>query len=83
MEKEEKRHPSDLMDGEWAILEPLIPSPKPGGHPRTVKIREVVNGIFYVPWGGSPGGSSPRNFRPGRRCTTTSGSGVKKACWKG
>jgi hypothetical protein len=38
MEKEEKRYPSDLTEAEWAILEPLIPRPKPGGHPRTVNI---------------------------------------------
>jgi hypothetical protein len=25
-------YPSDMTDGEWAILEPLIPSAKPGGY---------------------------------------------------
>ena len=44
--EEEKRYPSDLTDREWAILESLIPAPKPGGHPRMVNIRELVNGIF-------------------------------------
>jgi putative transposase len=54
MEQEEKRYPSDLTEAEWAILEPLVPRAKPGGHPRTVNIREVVNGIFYVLRGGIP-----------------------------
>ncbi len=37
-----------MTDQEWAILEPLIPAVKPGGRPRTVDMREVVNGIFYL-----------------------------------
>jgi putative transposase len=81
--EEEKRYPSDLTDLEWAILEPLIPPPKPGGHPRTVNIREVGNGIFYVLRSGIPWRSLPKTFRPGRRCTTTSGFGVEKTCLKG
>lgn len=43
-----KRYASDLTDQEWAILEPLIPAAKPGGRPRTVNMREVLNGIFYL-----------------------------------
>jgi putative transposase len=42
-----KPYPSDLTDAEWAILEPLIPAAKPGGRPREVAMREVVNGILY------------------------------------
>ena len=64
MEQEEKRYPSDLTDREWAILEPLIPPPKPGGHPRTVNLREVVNGIFYVLRGGIPWRFLPKGFPP-------------------
>ncbi len=30
------------------ILEPLIPLAKPGGRPRSVDMREVVNAIFYI-----------------------------------
>jgi putative transposase len=64
MDKEEKRYPSDLTDWEWAILEPLVPQTKPGGHPRTVNIREVVNGIFYVLRGGVPWRFLPKDFPP-------------------
>ena len=42
-----KRYPSDLTDAQWARLAPLLPSAKPGGRPRTVDLREVVNGIVY------------------------------------
>lgn len=40
--------PSDLTDEQWAILEPLIPAAKAGGHPRYVNMREVLNAIFYI-----------------------------------
>jgi len=43
-----KAYPSDLTDAEWFILEPLIPPAKPGGRPRKVDMREILNGIFSV-----------------------------------
>ena len=42
------RYPSDLTDAQWALIEPLIPPPEPGGRRRTVDVREVLNGIFYL-----------------------------------
>jgi putative transposase len=42
-----KRYPSDLTDAQWDILQPLIPPAKPGGRPRKVDMREVVNTLFY------------------------------------
>jgi len=39
---------SDLTDGQWLLIEPLIPPAKPGGRPRKVDMREVVNGILYL-----------------------------------
>ena len=46
------RYPSDLTDAEWAIVEPMIPPAKRGGRRRSVNVREVLNGIFYVLWTG-------------------------------
>lgn len=43
-----KRYPSDLTDAQWRIIEPRIPPAKPGGHPRTVDIREIINTILYL-----------------------------------
>ena len=43
-----KPYPSDLTDDQWEELAPLIPLAKPGGHPRTVDMREVINGTLYV-----------------------------------
>ncbi len=61
---EGKRYPSDLTDDEWAILEPLIPPPKPRGRHRSVDMREVVNGIFYILRGGIPWRFLPKEFPP-------------------
>src|SRR5262252_4010538 len=33
---------------QWAILQPLIPPAKPGGRPREVDMREVINTILYL-----------------------------------
>ena len=43
-----KPYPSDLTDEQWDVLAPLLPPAKPGGRPRTVDLREVVNGILYA-----------------------------------
>ena len=43
-----KPYASDLSDQEWAILEPLIPPAKSGGRPRSVEMRQILNGIFYL-----------------------------------
>lgn len=57
-------YPSDLSDDEWAILEPLIPPEKPGGRPRQVKMRAVLNGIFYVLRAGCAWRMLPREYPP-------------------
>jgi len=39
---------SDINDDQWKVIEPLIPPAKPGGRPRSVDMREILNAIFYV-----------------------------------
>ena len=56
-------YPSDLTDGEWAILEPLIP-PSHGGHPRIVNIRTVLDGIFYRNKSGCQWRMLPKEYPP-------------------
>ncbi len=41
-------YPSDLTDMQWEQLAPLVPPPKPGGRPRRLEMRQVLNAIFYV-----------------------------------
>ena len=42
-----KPYKTDLTDAQWAIVEPLIPPAKPGGRPRSVAVREVLNTLLY------------------------------------
>jgi putative transposase len=42
------RYPSDLTDAQWRRLAPLLPDAAPRGRPRTVDLREIVNGCLYV-----------------------------------
>lgn len=42
-----KAYPSDLSNAEWRLIEPYIPEALPGGRPREVDMREVLNGIYY------------------------------------
>lgn len=58
------RYPSDLTDAEWALVEPLIPPPKPGGNKRTVHEREVVNGLMYVLSTGCQWRAVPKDLPP-------------------
>ena len=37
-----------LSDDQYRLLEPLIPSAKPGGRPRTTDTRCMLDGLFYV-----------------------------------
>src|SRR5277367_665937 len=42
-----KAYPSDLSDAQWALIEPVLLPAKPGGRPRTVDLRAVLNTLFY------------------------------------
>jgi putative transposase len=51
-----------LRDAEWALIEPLLPSAKPGGRPRCTDLREVMNAIFYLATSGCQSRMLPREF---------------------
>lgn len=55
---------SDLTDAQWTVLEPLLPPPKPGGRPRSVDVREVVNSLLDVLHTGCPWRSLPHDLPP-------------------
>ena len=58
------RYPSDLTGAEWAIVEPLIPPAKHGGRKRTIDVREILNGIFYVLSTGCQWQALPKDLPP-------------------
>jgi putative transposase len=59
-----KPYPSDLTDAQWAILELLIPEAKPGGRPREVVMREIVNAMFYINRSGCQWDMLPHDLPP-------------------
>ena len=59
---ERKPYPSDVTDGQWRLIEPSMSPPKPGGRPREVDMREVVNAILYVVRTGCAWRQLPHDF---------------------
>ena len=59
-----KTYPTDLTDKEWAILKELIPAAKPGGRPRSVDMREILNVLFYRLRTGCAWEMLPHDFPP-------------------
>ena len=57
-------YPSDLTAAQWALIEPLLPAPKPKGRKRRVDLREITNAILYVLKGGISWRMLPREFAP-------------------
>lgn len=57
-------YPSDLSESEWQYIRPLIPPAKWGGRPRSVDIREILNGILYVIRSGCAWRKLPHDFPP-------------------
>ena len=57
-----KRYSSDLTDGEYNHVKRLIPKAKPGGRPRELNMREVLNAVFYLVRGGIPWQMLPKDF---------------------
>lgn len=41
-------YPTDLTDAQWHCIKELIPAAKPGGRPRTLCMRAVINAIVYL-----------------------------------
>lgn len=42
------RYASDLRDGEWALIEPLLPCPNRLGRPRSLAMRDVMNTVLFL-----------------------------------
>ena len=57
-----KRYPTSLNRRRWDIISPLLPDAKPGGRPRTISLRQVLNAILYVTRGGGAWRLLPLDF---------------------
>jgi len=58
------RYPSDLTNAEWELVAPMIPPARHGGRRRSVNVREVLNGIFYILWTGCQWKALPKDLPP-------------------
>jgi putative transposase len=54
-------YPSDVTDPQWALIEPHIPV-YPGGRPRKIDTRDVVDAVFYIPSHRLPVALPPQGF---------------------
>ena len=42
-----RRYDTDLTDGQWQVIAPLIPDARSGGRPRKATSRELIDAILY------------------------------------
>lgn len=59
---ERKPYPTDLTDEQWKLIEPFLPPAKPGGRPRKVDLREVLNALLYLVRAGCQWRMIPHEF---------------------
>lgn len=64
-------YPTDLTDSQWHLIDNLIPKARPGGRPRSLDMRKVVDAILYVVVTGAQWRMLPREYPAGRASTTT------------
>jgi len=60
----EANYPTDLTDEQWQAVSRLIPPAKPGGRPRTVDMRQVLNALFYIARTGCAWRMLPKEYPP-------------------
>jgi putative transposase len=59
-----KPYPSDLTDEQWELMQIMIPEAKPGGRPRSVDMREVINALLYLNRSGCQWDMLPHDLPP-------------------
>ena len=60
--KKNQLYPTDLTDRQWDCIKELIPAAKPGGRPRTLEMRAVINAILYIVVSGCQWRMLPREY---------------------
>jgi len=63
-----RNHRVDMSNGQWEIIEPMLPPRRVVGRPREVDLRRVINGIFYVTKTGVQWRHLPGWYGPWQTC---------------
>jgi putative transposase len=56
------RYASDMTDGEWKLIEPLMPAQCRRGRPREISLRVIMNAILYIAASGCQWRALPKDF---------------------
>lgn len=75
-------YPTDLTDSQWDYIKELIPAAKPGGRPRTLDMRQVLNGILYITVGGIQWRMLPKSYPKWKSVYDYFRSWRKDGTWK-
>jgi putative transposase len=60
--KKNQMYPTDLTDCQWDCIKELIPPAKPGGRPRSLEMRAVINAILSIVVSGCQWRMLPREY---------------------
>lgn len=63
-----RKHRVDMSNGQWEIIEPLLPARREVGRPREVDLRRVINGIFCVTKTGAQWRHLPKCYGAWQTC---------------
>ncbi len=55
-------YPTDLTDRQWNCIKDLLPSAKPGGQPRSLEMRQVINAILFIVVTGAQWRMLPKDY---------------------
>src|SRR3989304_10110293 len=55
-------YPTDMTDRQWNCIQTLIPPPKPGGRPRSLDMRRVINAMLYIVVTGAQWRMLPKDY---------------------
>ena len=61
-----RAYDTDLSDGQWALIAPLIPDTEPGGRPRKAPTWELVNAVLFFVRSGAAWRLLPHDLPPGQ-----------------
>ncbi len=79
---ERQSYPSDLSEGQWNIINPILPLPSTKGRPRQWSLLEILNAIFYIIRSGCAWRLLPHDFAPWQTVYYYFNNWKSKGIWK-